>query len=88
MQPHDNIAVLKPVASRPFSSLRSFQKVLQDFTATCSATINIPAETQTDLIRPIATRLASLPGDLPTQITATIVSLTLVLCFEKKLHVF
>jgi len=86
MQPHEKVVVLKPVASRPFSRFRPFPKVLQDFNATCSPTITIPEETE--LIRPKATQLASLPGNLPTQIAATIVSLTLVLCFGKTFHVF
>ncbi|CAD6270914.1 unnamed protein product [Miscanthus lutarioriparius] len=70
MQPHEKVAVLNPVASRPLSSLRSFPKVLQDFNVTGSPTIIIWEEL--DLIRPKATRFASLLGDLPTQIAATI----------------
>lgn len=62
MQPHEKVAILNPVASRPFSSLRSFPKVLQDFNATCSPIMTVSEET--DLIRPKATRLASLLGDL------------------------
>ncbi|XP_066340564.1 WRKY transcription factor 44-like [Miscanthus floridulus] len=75
MKPHEKVVVLKPVASRPFSSLRFFRKVLQDFNDTSSPTITIWEES--DLIRLRAALLASLLGDLPTQIAATTVSLTL-----------
>ncbi|OQU80086.1 hypothetical protein SORBI_3007G077466 [Sorghum bicolor] len=70
MQPHEKVAVLKPVASRPFSRFRPFPNVLQDFNANGSPTITVPEETE--LIRPKATRSASLLGNLPTQIAATI----------------
>ena len=81
MKPHEKVVVLKAVASRPFSSLRFFRKVLQDFNATSSPTITIWEES--DLIRPRAALLASLLGDLPTQIAATTVSLTLVLLWKE-----
>lgn len=70
MQPHEKVAVLKPVASRPFSSFWPFPKFLHDFNATCSPTITFPQESE--LIRPKATRLASLPANLPAQIAAAI----------------
>jgi sentrin-specific protease 8 len=75
MQRHEKIAALKPVASRPFSSFRSFPKLLQDFTSTGSPPITVLEEAV--LVKPKATRFPSLPSELPTEITATIVSLTL-----------
>ncbi|GJN09453.1 hypothetical protein PR202_ga27460 [Eleusine coracana subsp. coracana] len=70
MQGHEKIAALKPVASRPFFTFRSFSKRLQDFTATGSQPITVLKET--NLIRPKATRLTPLPSDLPTEISVTI----------------
>lgn len=72
MQPHEkkNVDVLKPLASRPPSSFRSIQKLLQDYSATCSQQMTNPEEA--DVIRPKATRLSLVPGDFPTEISATI----------------
>jgi len=75
MQRHEKIDALKPVASRPFSSFRSFPKPLQDFTSTGSPPITVLEETV--LVKPKAIRFPSLPSELPTEITATIVSLAL-----------
>src|SRR6185437_5227901 len=75
MQRHEKIDALKPVASRPFSSFRSFPKPLQDFTSTGSPPITVLEETV--LVKPKATRCPSLQSELPTKMTATIVSLAL-----------
>ena len=75
MQRHEKIDALKPVASRPFSSFRSFPKPLQDFTSTGSPPITVLEETV--LVKPKATRFPSLQSELPTKMTATIVSLAL-----------
>lgn len=75
MERHEKIAALKPQVSRPFSSFMSSQKLLQDFTATGSPPITVLDEAV--LIRPKVTRFPSLPSDIPTEITSTIVSLTL-----------
>ncbi|KAG2580102.1 hypothetical protein PVAP13_6NG316950 [Panicum virgatum] len=70
MQRHEKIAAWKPVACRPFSSFRSYTKLLQDFTSTGSPPITVLEETV--LVKPKATRFPSLPSELPTEITATI----------------
>uniref|UniRef100_A0A0A9G2V5 WRKY3 n=1 Tax=Arundo donax TaxID=35708 RepID=A0A0A9G2V5_ARUDO len=70
MQEHEKITSLKPVASRPFSSFKSFSKLLKDFTAAVSPPITILEET--NLIRPKTIRFTSLPSDRPKEITATI----------------
>jgi len=70
MQRHEKIDALKPVASRPFSSFRSFPKPLQDFTSTGSPPITVLEETV--LVKPKATRFPSLQSELPTKMTATI----------------
>jgi len=55
MQRHEKIDALKPVASRPFSSFRSFPKPLQDFTSTGSPPITVLEETV--LVKPKATQV-------------------------------
>jgi hypothetical protein len=74
MQGREKITALKPLASRPSSTFRSFSRRLQDFTATDFQPITDLEEA--NLIRPKATRITLLPSDLPTEISATIVSLT------------
>ena len=91
MQRHEKIDALKPVASRPFSSFRSFPKPLQDFTSTGSPPITVLEETV--LVKPKATRFPSLQSELPTKMTATIVSLALefssyFFCLFLERHVF
>ncbi|KAL6630700.1 hypothetical protein ACP70R_028551 [Stipagrostis hirtigluma subsp. patula] len=70
MQSHEKIIALKPVATRPFSSFRSFSKPLQDLTGAVYLPVTVPEEG--NLIRPKTTRFTSLPSDLPTEIAATI----------------
>ncbi|KAL6640613.1 hypothetical protein ACP70R_021736 [Stipagrostis hirtigluma subsp. patula] len=69
MQSHEKISALKPVATRPFSSFRSFSKPLQDLTGAVYSPVAVPEEG--NLIRPKTTRFTSLPSDLPTEIAAT-----------------